>query len=265
MKTVKLQNGNRINCISRIEAQMLENHINGYFDDKILIENNDVIFDVGANIGMFGIKLSEKYSSINIYAFEPIKDIYQILESNAVSSGNENFRAHQIGFSDKIENVSFNFYPNSPAMSSSNPEIWNSNKDLVVAVKGSLHNGPSKWWWAKFIPQFLYPLIIKVLKGKMKKVNCELNTISNFISNNSIGKINLLKIDCEGSELKVIEGIKESDWDKIEQLIIEVHDIDGRLEYMKNLLKSKGYKIFINREESLIETNLYNIFANRRH
>ena len=66
--------------------------------------------------------------------------------------------------------TNFKYYPNSPALSNSNPEIWTSNKDLVVALKGSLKYPPKSWWWAKLIPTFLYPFIISILKSKSKNM-----------------------------------------------------------------------------------------------
>ena len=56
----------------------------------------------------------------------------------------------------------------------------------------------------------------------------------------SIKKIDLLKIDCEGNEQKVIDGIEENNWDIIKQLIIEINDIDGRLDYINNKLTGLG-------------------------
>ena len=78
----------------------------------------------------------------------------------------------------------------------------------------------------------------------------------------SIKKIDLLKIDCEGNEQKVIDGIEENNWDIIKQLIIEINDIDGRLDYIKNKLIDLGYTTKIIQEPSLQNTKLYNLFAN---
>ena len=50
---------------------MLQEHIEGYFDDYINIKTNDTIVDVGANIGIFGLELSKRYKNINVFAFEP--------------------------------------------------------------------------------------------------------------------------------------------------------------------------------------------------
>ena len=71
-----------------------------------------------------------------------------------------------------------------------------------------------------------------------KQIKCELKTISHSIKECQIEKIDLLKIDCEGNELKAINGIQDEDWNIIMQLIIEVHDIDGRLDHIVKMLKN---------------------------
>ena len=71
----------------------------------------------------------------------------------------------------------------------------------------------------------------------------------------------MLKIDCEGNELKVINGIDEKHWTIIKQLVIEVHNIDNRLNYIKDLLKNRGYNLKIEQEPSLKDINLFNVFA----
>ena len=149
-------------------------------------------------------------------------------------------------------------------MSNSNPDLWASDNDLVLALKSCLDEPPKNWWWANLIPPFMYPFIIKRLKKNSKIVSCNLKTLSYIIDEKSIKKIDLLKVDCEGSELNVVEGISDNDWSLIKQLIIEVHDINGRLSYMTDLLKQKGFELNIIKEESLKETNLFNIVGTRK-
>ncbi len=84
-----------------------------------------------------------------------------------------------------------------------------------------------------------------------------------MINTLSIKKIDLLKIDCEGNELKVLEGLNDQNWEIINQLIIEVHNIDDRLNYIKNMLKKYGYEIKVIQEPSLKNTKLYNLFAKK--
>lgn len=61
----------------------------------------------------------------------------------------------------------------------------------------------------------------------------------------------------------------ESDWPKIKQLVVEVHDIEGRLEWVTNLLRRHGYALTIEQDKILRGTGLYNVYAvlpsNGRH
>jgi hypothetical protein len=102
-----------------------------------------------------------------------------------------------------------------------------------------------------------------LVKGK-KQVNCQLRTISSFIEEYQLEKIDLLKIDCEGAEWSVLQGVEELHWPKIRSLVIEVHDADGRLDQVKNFLTTKGFdKLVVERESGLESTLLFNVFALR--
>tara|TARA_Y100000590_G_scaffold434431_1_gene552608 strand:+ start:3254 stop:4054 length:801 start_codon:yes stop_codon:yes gene_type:complete len=264
MKKTTLIDKSKIFCISSKEAQMLYEHIHGYFDEFISIKKGDTIVDIGANIGILGIELSKKFNNdISIIAFEPIKEIFDVLEKNALNTKNNKFQIFQLGISNKNSQEEFTYYPNMPALSSSNNEIWESKQELMIALKGNLNNAPKNWWWVKFIPNFLYPFILNRLIKNPKKVICTLKKLSDIIDLHSIKKINLLKIDCEGNELKVLEGINHQNWEIINQLIIEVHNIDNRLNYIKDMLTGYGYKIQVLQEPSLKNTKLYNLFAKK--
>src|SRR5262249_32270912 len=81
---------------------------------------------------------------------------------------------------------------------------------------------------------------------------------------NNVERIDLLKIDVEKSEMDVLSGIQDSDWQKIRQCVVEVHDTDGRLEEITRLFKSEGYDVSVEEDESLKNTGLYNVYAVRR-
>jgi hypothetical protein len=49
-------------------------------------------------------------------------------------------------------------------------------------------------------------------------------------------------VDVENSEHLVLEGISDNDWKKIDSLVIEVHDVDDRLNKISELLKKKDLK-----------------------
>jgi len=50
----------------------------GYEQYGVILEEDDVIFDVGANVGLFTVHASKK-TKCKVYAFEPITDTFDIL------------------------------------------------------------------------------------------------------------------------------------------------------------------------------------------
>ena len=76
--------------------------------------------------------------------------------------------------------------------------------------------------------------------------------------------IDLLKIDCEGAEWSVLKGISDLHWPLIKSLVIEVHDLDGRLNKIQNLLGEKGFsQLHHEREIGLEDSVMFNLFALR--
>ena len=70
-----------------------------------------------------------------------------------------------------IDTINFTYFPNSPALSTSNPELWENNPEAFrKAVKGSIKNSPihfgglnNSW--------FLIPAIAWYLKKGERKIN----------------------------------------------------------------------------------------------
>ena len=80
MKKINLNDGTSIYCLKQNEAIVLDEHIKGYLNYDVKVKNGDTIIDVGANIGVFGLRLSNIFKNINIHAFEPIPEIFKVLE-----------------------------------------------------------------------------------------------------------------------------------------------------------------------------------------
>ncbi len=265
MITTKLIDGTEIFCLRKPEAKMLDHHVEGYMQHGISINDGDVVFDVGANIGVFGVRAVQKFSNVKVFAFEPIPEIYEVLKTNAEKFGKGRFFALKYGASDANGTTSFSYFPNTPALSTSHPEMWDENPDAFEnAVKGSMKNAPADMQWMKWLPTSLAGLVARFLRSGKQMITCELRTISSVIEEYKIEKIDLLKIDCEGAELSAIKGIKEEDWKKINKVVVEVHDMENRVEFISDLLRRHGLtKIVKEKEKALEETALYNVYATR--
>ena len=173
-----------------------------------------IIFDVGCYIGNFSKKLKTKINrKSKFYLFDP----------NPILK-NEKFNIFNIALGSK--NMKKKFYFNT-LLEHSGSSMSNITRD-----------------------DFLWNLSRKILFFKFGKifkqiiVNCE--TIDSFCKRKKIKKIDILKIDVEGSELEIILGAKKT-LKKIKVIQIEVlgrkENIKSKIDKINNLLKKYKFKI----------------------
>ena len=95
-----------------------------------------------------------------------------------------------------------------------------------------------------------------------EEVRGKLKTLSSVINDLDVKNIDLLKIDVEGAEYEVLQGIAPDDWRKIKQIVLEVHDLEGRLDKIQALLKSNGFNITVERNNLIPATlKTFNLYA----
>ena len=87
MAITTLDDGTKVHCLVKSEAIVLDHHVEGYFSHGIQIAENDVVFDVGANIGVFGVRAVQRHQGVRVFAFEPIPEIYATLKKNSELHG----------------------------------------------------------------------------------------------------------------------------------------------------------------------------------
>ena len=63
---------------------------------------------------------------------------------------------------------------------------------------------------------------------------------------------------------KITMGIRPEDWPMIAQVVMEIHDISGRLARIKAMLAEYAFRrIVIDQEGILRGSNVYNLYASR--
>ncbi len=137
---------------------------------KKFINDDSVIFDIGANIGYHSISLSKFNNKCKIYSFEPIIKTYKYLENNIKNNELKNIKTFNIAFSNNDGEQTFYYYPEG----SVNASAAILNDDIEV-----------------------------------EKILCKIEKIDTFVKNHDI-KIDLIKCDTEGSELLVFKGANET-------------------------------------------------------
>lgn len=234
---------------------IFENQV--YLKHGIKLSDRACIFDVGANIGLFTLFVNQKCRSPTIYAFEPAPPLFEILRLNT-NLHQVNAKLFNCGLSGEPKTATFTFYPNSSGMSSFYADPAAEKAILKTIMLNQLQRGMAGM---EQVMEYSDELLEERFKGK--RFACQLRTLSDVISENNIERIDLLKIDVQKSELDVIKGIKENDWPKIKQIVIEVHDMQGRLGQIKDLLRMRNYNV-ISEQENLYESStIYNVYAVR--
>ncbi|CAN0210311.1 unnamed protein product [Discosporangium mesarthrocarpum] len=79
-------------------------------------------------------------------------------------------------------------------------------------------------------------------EGKDREVEfmCRVVPLPTILDQLGISQVNLLKVDVEGDELAVLQGVPASLWPHVHQVVVEVHDIDGRLDKVTKVLKERA-------------------------
>src|SRR5262249_32951735 len=91
----------------------------------------------------------------------------------------------------------------------------------------------------------------------------KLRSLSDVIDENEIDRIDFLKINVEKSELDVLEGIRESHWERIAQIVLEV-DLQENLSRIAAILGQRGYQIDFFQDMVLAGTDLHYVYASRK-
>jgi FkbM family methyltransferase len=83
-------------------------------------------------------------------------------------------------------------------------------------------------------------------KNFNKKIICKGITLEDFLKENNIKKVDLLKVDIEGAEIEMFENLSEEILKNINQITVEFHDflwpeLKPKVELIKNKIKNLGF------------------------
>lgn len=195
-----------------------------------------VIFDIGANIGLFPLYVDSICKSATVYSFEPIPQLYELILTNVKKNIKPSIKFIPInsGLSSEEKDINLNYVENASAMST----IMDDIEDKKI---NSLKHVCDRMLFPKislFIMLWYNRLVVK----KAIPVKVHLTTFSKIIEEYKIEKIDAVKLDVEGFELEVLKGIKKDHFKIIDRFMIEVENFrPGLLDSIIQLLKENGF------------------------
>ena len=131
---------------------------------------DDVIFDVGANIGYVTLLAATSVEKGKVFSFEPMPGTFERLTQN-------------IGFNPHLNNITI-----------LNRAVSNQNGEIVLNSFENLHHGHSS--------------ISKLNRQDHIEHRVASTTIDNCVAENNLQKLDFIKIDVEGAEQMAFAGAK---------------------------------------------------------
>tara|TARA_B100001057_G_scaffold498998_1_gene607955 strand:- start:3483 stop:4373 length:891 start_codon:yes stop_codon:yes gene_type:complete len=192
--------------------------------ELIKYDKKNTIFDVGAHKGETLSIFKQYFPNSKIYSFEPFENSYQELKKTSLLL--ENTEAFNIGLSNFKGREKFYSYIDD---GDPNLSVINSSTKLIDGAMESFGYKTPK---------------------KIQTVECEFDTIDEFVKNHDIKAIDILKIDVQGSEYKVLEGadsIISSGKVKViylEILVVNQYDEQKSFNHYLNFFEQKKYDLF---------------------
>lgn len=142
---------------------------------KKILKSGDIFFDVGANLGQYIFRFRNfKNSGLKIFAFEPVLSNYNMVKKRIMSNGNV-----------ILENTALSDIKDSSVLYI--PLI----DGIEIDTQASLNLENRQLYYSDF-----------------KKQEIKVSTLDEYCTDKSVSRIDLLKIDTEGNDDKVVIGGK---------------------------------------------------------
>lgn len=171
-----------------------------------LVKDADVIFDIGANTGIYSLIAKSVTPTARVFAFEPIHRVYDKLEEN-----------NQLNGFDIITE-----------------EFAASNADGVATV----FDTTTEHVYSVTVNQNLNPDTTEVVPTEIK-----IRRLDSYIEQMKLEKLDLIKLDVETHEAEVLEGLGKYLREYQPTMLIEIlnDEVGKRVEV---LVKDSGYLYF---------------------
>ena len=211
------------------------------------------VWDVGANIGLFTLWVSRHVAGVRVYAFEPLAENYAKLVRNC---GRNQVQAElrELGLGGRTGWEEYRYYGGYTSLSG--------------ALRHGDEGGDREWvrrWmegteWGEWEGE-----VSGVVEGRLgwERRWCREERLSEALRRSGEQRIDLLKVDVQGGEWELLEGIVEEDWGRIEQIVVEAHEREGRVAALRDLLQGHGFGVLVEQEGMSVGTDRWMVYGRR--
>jgi len=237
------------------ELATLFREVEEYFEAGATVARGATIVDVGANIGAFAVATAKRAErDLSLWCFEPVPDLYTALSQNLAENvwlKPGRHRAHNVALSTPEESgtpCEFYYFRRFPRDSTMDLVGKRAEFDAFFAAQGARARASMRWLGPG--ARLIETAIASVSKGAighwlsdkatgLERLQVPRNTLSGALEGAGVSRIDLLKVDVEGAELKVLGGIDDRTWGTIQQAVIETDGSEDRTRAIVELAKAR--------------------------
>lgn len=240
--------------VNRTETDFLYQEVyvsRAYLRHGIVVPDGATVVDVGANIGIATVFVAGYCHDAHVVAVEPVDELARAVALNA-ELHDVNATVLNCALGAEEGTTEFTYYPGNTVMSGAYADVA---EDRSV-LRNYLLTGEG----AEAGPQ-LDAMVADRMTGEHR--TCPLRTLTSVVESEAIERIDLLKIDVEKSESDVLAGVDAATWSRVQQVVVEVHDVDGRLGQLIDLLRQRGFDVVQDRDRRLELTPCFTLYGRR--
>jgi phthiocerol/phenolphthiocerol synthesis type-I polyketide synthase E len=211
-----------------------------YLRHGVCVRDGDCVLDVGANIGLFSLFVHDLARGVRIHAFEPAPALFEVLARNARAHFPD-AALHACGLAESSRMGALTFYPRIPQGSTYRP--------FSLEQTAQMFGEMARLRDVELAPEVALAQARDAARNQ-EVVATPLRALSDVIADEGLERVDLLKVDVEGSEWDVLAGLRDEHWPRIRQIVLEVHNRqNGRSDDIEALLRRRGFRVTVERKD----------------
>ena len=264
MKSARLPDGTKIWCDEPFGVGPVWDEIAAYFSEGQSVRADEVVFDVGANIGLFSLAaFRQSEGKARIWSFEPMPSTCAILEANARRFDPQGTQWHTVraGLGQTNEIAVLHFFPYLSVLSGRHRDASRAKREFDEVLSQERISAPLEF--ANSIPRPLRRPVGRAIGAiflRTRPVAAQIWTLSDALQKLNVPCIDWLKVDVEGAELDVLRGVKECDWPLIRRVVCELES-PAMGEEATTLLQNAGFRVELHQNPVIQGQDLKLLFA----
>ena len=182
-------------------------HRSRIFDIFYKIQNNDVVIDIGAHVGIFTLRAAQKARNGLVVAVEPYLPNYKLL----------------------MYNINYNKIENVIAINCALSESTGVTK-LYIGTESLSHTTSKRRKISNYVTE--------------RYVKVKTQTLDGLVDKLKLRKVNFVKINAEGAELSILKGAEKTLEKNNVSLALAVDHYPTEIQEVSKYLQRKGYAVF---------------------